>query len=638
MRRKIEVKRYLYIGCVAITIQTLFYLTGYLNKNYSVYVDLTYIYCGTIAIGLSIISMLRKNDSFYKYLGISFMGIGLLEYFKIITKVLIESEHVYYTVNLVISVCIGNFEVIVVLLAIVLWVKGVTNIQVAMINIIALIINSIYIFLLMYLKVPIKIYLVVGGSLLIICYKLLKKNNIKDFKIISYMIILFVIAILKIVFLGSRYQYIFLVNTLRMLAYFLIYEGISEKVYSLEFVELEEKVKKNKKETKVISNRIKTRKTILEELSKMKKREETYHYNIIDGFSEGIIIDGDAIKYANKKAMELLKLKSSNIFDTNELCNKILVKTKNGERAKLNVNGEEINVEIHKSKIEDDIKIFYIKKINDILKYEKVIREYESYIRKENVKNEFYTNISHELRTPINIVSSALEVNEIKLEKRNLEGISSNNTLIKKNCLRLIRTINNFIDANKISEGYLTLNKKRYNIVEVVEEVVQASARYIKERDMEIVFDVSDEEIIARVDRELIERAILNLLSNSVKYREKKGERIDVEVVKYTDSVYILVSNNGIRIDKLEEKNIFEKFKKLDNGLNRENEGSGLGLYLCREIIEAHKGEIKLHSDNYIRNEFIIKLGLDGSDGPIDINRNINSLEEKVEIEFSDIN
>ncbi|MGL5415632.1 MAG: sensor histidine kinase [Clostridium sp.] len=638
MRRKIEVKRYLYIGCVAITIQTLFYLTGYLNKNYSVYVDLTYIYCGTIAIGLSIISMLRKNDSFYKYLGISFMGIGLLEYLKIIIKILITDESIYYRVNLVISFCIGNFEVIVVILAIILWIKGVSNTQVAIINIIALILNGIYIYLLMYLKVPINIYLVIGGSLLIICYKLLKRNKIRDFKITSYMVILLIIAILKILLLGSGYQYIFLVNTLRMFAYFLVYEGISEKVYSLEFIELEKKIKKNKKETKVISNRIKTRKTILEELSKMKKREETYHYNIIDSFSEGIIIDGDTIKYANKKAMEFLNLKSSNIFDTNELCNKILVKTKNGERAKLNVNGEEINVEIHKSKIEDDIKIFYIKKINDILKYEKVIREYESYIRKENVKNEFYTNISHELRTPINIVSSALEVNEIKLGKRDLEGISSNNTLIKKNCLRLIRTINNFIDANKISEGYLTLNKKRYNIVEVVEEVVQASARYIKERDMEIVFDVSDEEIIARVDRELIERAILNLLSNSVKYREKKGERIDVEVVKYTDSVYILVSNNGIRIDKLEEKNIFEKFKKLDNGLNRENEGSGLGLYLCREIIEAHKGEIKLHSDNYIRNEFIIKLGLDGSDGPIDINRNINSLEEKVEIEFSDIN
>ncbi|MGL4850983.1 MAG: sensor histidine kinase, partial [Clostridium sp.] len=478
----------------------------------------------------------------------------------------------------------------------------------------------------------------IGSICLYVFYKLLKKNNIEDFQIIGYLVVLFFSAIIRVIFIGQGYIYIFIANTLRMLAYFLIYEGISEKIYSIEINELENNLRETKKETKKINNKIKTRRTIIEELNKMKKREEAYHYNIIDSFSEGILIEGETINYVNKAAMELFGIQSSHEFKIKDLAQGRLEGVENGTRIRLELNGKLVNIEIHISRIQEGIRIFYIKKLDDILKYEKSLRKYESYIRKENVKNEFYANISHELRTPINIVSSALEVNEIQLKKEDLDKIASNNVLIKKNCLRLIRTINNFIDASKISEGYLVLNKRKYNIVEVVEDVVQASARYIEDYDMEIIFDATEEELVVSLDRDLIERAVLNLLSNSVKYRERKGERIDVEVVKYGDYVYIIVSNDGTRIDKIEEKNIFEKFKKLDNGLNRENEGSGLGLYLCREIIEAHNGEIRLHSNNHMKNEFVIKLKMEKGESKVDINRNINSLEEKVQIEFSDIN
>ncbi|MGL4875252.1 MAG: sensor histidine kinase [Clostridium sp.] len=638
MLKKIEIKRYLYIGIIAVMIQMLFCLTGYLNKNYNVYIDLTYIYCGTIAIGLSIISILRKNDSFYKYLGISFLGVGILEYFRIFIKIQDISEKANDFANIAISLCVGNFEIIVVFIGMILTFKKVSNTKAVVVNIVVFLGNCMYTYAFIKLEISLVVYLIISATCLYIFYKMLKKNNIYDFQIIGYMTILFFSAIIRTVFMVDGYIYIFIANTLRMVAYFLIYEGISEKIYSIELNELEKNLREGRKETKKISSKIKTRKTIIDELSKMKKREEAYHYEIIDSFSEGILIEGETIKYVNKVAIELFGIENSNEFLVKDLANGVLEKAKSGERIKVKLNGKTINLEIYIAKIQAGIRIFYIKKIDDILKYEELLRQYESYVRKENVKNEFYTNISHELRTPINIVSSALEVNEIKLRNSDLDKIESNNILIKKNCLRLIRTINNFIDANKISEGYLVLNRKRYNIVEVVEDIVQASVKYIENYDMNIVFDSSDEEIIVSLDRDFIERAILNLLSNSVKYREKKGEKIDVEIVKYGDYVYIVVSNNGTRIDKIEEGNIFEKFKKLDNGLNRENEGSGLGLFLCREIIEAHNGEIRLHSNNYIRNEFVIKLEIEKGENKIDINRNINSLEEKVQIEFSDIN
>ncbi|MGL4914355.1 MAG: hypothetical protein ACRC3Y_18195, partial [Romboutsia sp.] len=189
MVKNLKVKRYLYIGLIAIALQAIFYLTGYVNKNYNVYIDLTYIYCGTIAIGLSIISILRKNDSFYKYLGISFLGIGLLEYFKIFIKIQGNDKKINVLVDPIISVCIGNLEVIIVLLAIILTLKKVSNTKAVIINIVAFVLNYSYTYIIVKMNLHIIAYFFMCVICIVILPKLFKKNNLGDLQIIGYLLI-----------------------------------------------------------------------------------------------------------------------------------------------------------------------------------------------------------------------------------------------------------------------------------------------------------------------------------------------------------------------------------------------------------------------------------------------------------------
>lgn len=117
-----------------------------------------------------------------------------------------------------------------------------------------------------------------------------------------------------------------------------------------------------------------------------------------------------------------------------------------------------------------------------------------------------------------------MQVNQIYFNENNLDGVNKNRKIIKQNCLRLIRTINNFIDANKISEGYLIPNLKIHNIVNIVEEVSMASNKYIKLINNTLTFDAQEEEIYVKCDKEMITRIMLNILSNSVKYGKQGGK------------------------------------------------------------------------------------------------------------------
>lgn len=189
----------------------------------------------------------------------------------------------------------------------------------------------------------------------------------------------------------------------------------------------------------------------------------------------------------------------------------------------------DFEVEIFLASIDEISKILYIHDISEIKENKKMREILEEYLQEDEIKKEFFSNISHELKTPINLIFSALQVNQIYFNENNLDGVNKNRKIIKQNCLRLIRTINNFIDANKISEGYLIPNLKIHNIVNIVEEVSMASNKYIKLINNTLTFDAQEEEIYVKCDKEMITRIMLNILSNSVKYG-KQGGKINVSV------------------------------------------------------------------------------------------------------------
>lgn len=264
----------------------------------------------------------------------------------------------------------------------------------------------------------------------------------------------------------------------------------------------------------------------------------------------------------------------------------------------------------------------------------------------EKLRTDFFANLSHELRTPLNIILTSIQVASIILEdmsktdkSENLQKLFKYKNLIKQNSYRLIRLVNNLIDITKIDAGYFQVFPKNCNIVSLVEDITLSVTEYAKNKDINLIFDTNVEEKIMACDEDKVERIVLNLLSNSLKFTPKGGE-IKVNFEDQDRNVLISVEDNGIGIpdDKLES--IFDRFVQVDKSLSRNNEGSGIGLSLIKSLVELHGGKIWAHSSWGDGSKFFIKLPVKIL--PEEENENINvpsdtNKAEKINIEFSDI-
>ncbi|MCM1989879.1 sensor histidine kinase [Oceanirhabdus seepicola] len=262
----------------------------------------------------------------------------------------------------------------------------------------------------------------------------------------------------------------------------------------------------------------------------------------------------------------------------------------------------------------------------------------------DELKNEFLANISHEFRTPINIIMTAMKLvetlfNEDKLNKDDLKRYTY---LSKQNCFRLIKLVDNILDMTKIDAGHMLLDLKKRNIVEFIEDVTISVREYIASKNLKLIFDTNVEERMMLFDMSIVERIILNLLSNAAKYTNAGGE-INVNIIDTNNKIIIEVEDNGIGIPKDKQKVIFDRFVQVDKTLSRNKEGSGIGLSLVRELVELHKGNIKVISEEGIGTKFIIELPIDDKelndlfDNSLHVNRASRSLIESIDIQFSDI-
>lgn len=229
----------------------------------------------------------------------------------------------------------------------------------------------------------------------------------------------------------------------------------------------------------------------------------------------------------------------------------------------------------------------------------------------------------------------------IKLKEDNIDVkyFQERLTYIMKNSNRLRRYINNLIDVSKLEMGYMDVKLKNQNIVNIVEEVTLAIVDLAKKFDIDVIFDTEEEEIITAIDTLKIERVILNLLSNSIKF-SKNGRRIFVNMKKKEESVIIEISDEGMGMSEEFKTHLFEKFKRGDvnEGLKRQNEGSGLGLFIVKGLIELHNGTIDIISKLNEGTKIIITLPIrlvnekENDEFIVD-----SSLEYLFEMEFSDI-
>ena len=261
----------------------------------------------------------------------------------------------------------------------------------------------------------------------------------------------------------------------------------------------------------------------------------------------------------------------------------------------------------------------------------------------EKMQQEFFANISHELRTPLNLIFGSLQliksVEKEVLEKRN--SLNKYIDIIDQNSKRLLKLVDNLIDSTRMKCGYYEYNPKNYDIVSFVENISMSVADFAKQNNIDLIFDTDVEEKIMAFDLEKLERIMLNLLSNSIKYNKAQGQ-IEVLLNDCNDTFVIRVKDTGVGIPSDKLMYIFERFRQVENTFNKSTKGSGIGLSLVKDLIEIQGGTIEVKSELGVGSEFIIKLPVKilSDDSNIDkvyFNNDYHDLVKRMNIEFSDI-
>ena len=287
----------------------------------------------------------------------------------------------------------------------------------------------------------------------------------------------------------------------------------------------------------------------------------------------------------------------------------------------------------------------FIKYICIILSFIKDKKNLKHAVEIESLKTEFFANLSHEFKTPLNIILSTVQLvmNYIEVNNEYPDYNMFNKCLsnIKQNSYRILKIANNLIDMSKIDGNFYSINMGNYNIVEVVENIVQSLAEYMKDNKRNIIFDTIEEEIITACDPDQIERIILNVLSNAMKFTSHGGNiYVDMEVNDRCNKVIIKISNDGEKINFEDRLRIFERFTQSESLLTRRTEGTGIGLTLVKSLVKLHNGEVYVNTEFEEGTQFCIELPIRKIKKFKNNNvreKSIVSKVEKFNIEFSDI-
>ena len=210
---------------------------------------------------------------------------------------------------------------------------------------------------------------------------------------------------------------------------------------------------------------------------------------------------------------------------------------------------------------------------------------------------------------------------------------------IDKNCNRLIKLSRNIVALNTYERDKVKSHFEKVDMILLVGDIVSSIAPYLEEKELTLQYLVDSKAVMCDVEREAIERILLNLISNSVKYNHKGGN-IKVFLFTKKEQVYLVVQDTGIGIPQHLLSTVFRRFSRVEANLVRHQEGSGLGLTIVKSLVEIHHGEIEINSKLNKGTSISIILPMEQPDKDhrtTEVDSNQEELYKKVQIEFSDI-
>jgi signal transduction histidine kinase len=223
----------------------------------------------------------------------------------------------------------------------------------------------------------------------------------------------------------------------------------------------------------------------------------------------------------------------------------------------------------------------------------------------ENIREEFVSNVSHELKTPLSAIKILCET---MLDNDNLQQDIQKEFLsdINSEINRMTNIINDLLTLVKLDRKRFPLNISETNLNNMLQSIIKRLLPLATKNNIEIEF-IHDKNIIFKADETKLSLAISNLIDNAIKYTQSGG-KIKIFSSFDNDYVYIKVQDNGIGINKSEQNKIFERFYRVDKTRDRETGGTGLGLAISQSAIIMHNGNITLTSEEGLGTTFLITI------------------------------
>ncbi len=542
-----------------------------------------------------------SNKKIFKLISICLLLVALLRFNTLIYLIASfeEKEILEYLTLKPISICmvlesIYCFMVIVYVKSIDLNIK-LTVCFFTVISLISVFLDNIYVFWIF------SIWLLSIILYVLRDFKLCKNNLLNHLKLL--VLTNLGLVVLDFLTYKLRLEMIILLNDiLKIFLYLLVYIWISDMLIRKPYETLSQDIIDENRKLEILNKRMEESNKEFKEFKKKLRDKESYFRDFLDNAPMSIVIlnsNNYRIFAVNKRFMNELNLKNKrdiinkNLFKIIDVKNKEeLLMIKKGE-ASFFTNGIENFWELHILLKTKGCLIVAMKNVTELKYSEKIKDNLRKKTLEEQIKNDFLSSISHDLKTPINVIYSSAQVQEKFYSEQYIEKVNYYNQVNKENCITLMRLANNLIDSSKIDYDYLKPNFKTYNIVTLIEDSIGMLAEYIKEKNLTYVFDTNEEEVYVKCDQEFIQRIVLNLISNSIKHTSEGG--IGVEINAKKSKVMISFTDTGEGMDKEFLKRAFLRYSK-GNKRGIKNKSTGIGLYIVKNLVELQNGTIKINS------------------------------------------
>ncbi|BDC02622.1 HAMP domain-containing histidine kinase [Clostridium perfringens] len=583
---------------VTIILYTVYFFSPHIAINLSKGIETVLIFAITF-IATTIFKF--SNKKIFKLISICLLIVALLRFNTLIYLIAYfeEKEILEYLTLKPISLCIVLesiycFMVIAYVKAIDLNIK-ITVCFFTVISLISVFLDNIYVFWIFSILLFSIILYVLRD------FKLCKNNSLNHLKLL----VLTNLVLIVLDFLTYRLglEIIILLNyIMKIWLYFLIYVWISDMLIRKPYETLNQDIIDENRKLEILNKRIEESNNEFKEFKKNLRDKENYFKNFLDNVPMSMVIlnsNNYRIFTVNKRFMNEFNLKNKrdiinkNLFKILNIKNKeeFLI-TKKCEASFVDC-GIEVFFELDILLNSNDYLIISMKNVTELKYSEKIKDDLRKRALEEQIKSDFLSSISHDLKTPINVIYSSVQVQEKFYSNQHIEKVDYYNQVNKENCMTLMRLANNLIDSSKINYDYLKPNLKTYNIVTLIEDSIGMLAEYIKEKNLTYVFDTNEEEVYVKCDQEFVQRIILNLISNSIKHTREGG--IGVEIKAKKNKVLISFTDTGEGMDKEFLERAFLRYSK-GNKKGVKNKSTGIGLYIVKNLVELQNGTIKINS------------------------------------------